>query len=203
MTDEYRSHLSKNGTNGLTKHNKDPEFRKLNSQRIINWWNKPEVKEFKSNQVKEQWQREREFMMQSIIDFYGSEDGIESVKNRTRKTGSYVYNDKKYKSTWEVVLAEFFDNHNIFYEYESKCFEYIFEDKKHIYIPDFYLPEYNLIIEVKPEYFISYDVNQTKKNSVIGYSYMFVSKEIIEGIISSSETIENRFLEEISKMRSE
>lgn len=52
------------------------------------------------------------------------------------------------KGSWEVLVAIWLDDHNIKWEYETKCFDYEWNGKR-IYYPDFYLPELDLFIEVK------------------------------------------------------
>lgn len=58
------------------------------------------------------------------------------------------------RSSWERVLAEFMDDHDIKWSYESLSIKYEFNNRIRRYIPDFYLEEYNLILEVKPNIFI-------------------------------------------------
>ena len=41
-------------------------------------------------------------------------------------------------------------------------FEYYIDDKKHLYYPDIYIPEYNKIIEVKSTYTYNKDVEKVK-----------------------------------------
>jgi len=53
--------------------------------------------------------------------------------------------------------------------------EYIFEDKKHVYFPDFYIPKENRIIEVKSEYTLEkeWDKNQEKFKATKDLGYKF------------------------------
>jgi very-short-patch-repair endonuclease len=71
------------------------------------------------------------------------------------------------------------------YYYEKLRFQYVINDEHKTYIADFYLPERNLIIEVKGEWFQKKDKEQieAKRKSVLrgGYYYMMVgNKEIKE-----------------------
>jgi len=104
--------------------------------------------------------------------FYGKKHSIESLKKmsdsaiknvkRGKESHFYgkVYHPKviKYekdgiviwfKSSWELKVANYLSNNNIEWEYESKIFEMILNDKETTYIPDFFIPETNTIIEVK------------------------------------------------------
>ena len=44
-------------------------------------------------------------------------------------------------------IVRYIDSNNIKWERPDTGFEYFWENSNHIYYPDFYLPEYNLIIE--------------------------------------------------------
>jgi len=63
------------------------------------------------------------------------------------KTIHTTYNGIKFRSRLEARWAVFFDSLNIKYRYEFEGFE--LEDKEW-YLPDFYLPKYDVYCEVKP-----------------------------------------------------
>jgi hypothetical protein len=54
-------------------------------------------------------------------------------------------------------------------------FEYVFQNKQHKYYPDFFIPEKNLIIEVKSNYFLEKERNQNiekfKAVTAVGYNF--------------------------------
>lgn len=55
-----------------------------------------------------------------------------------------------YKSSWEFKVASLMIEANVKFQYEPKTpFEYMWNDKTHNYYPDFYLPDFDLYIEVK------------------------------------------------------
>ena len=66
-------------------------------------------------------------------------------------------------------------------------------------IPDFYLPEQNLIIEVKADWMLDSNITKLKEEYSLknGYRYITVSSSIIYELRKSSETIENDLLREI------
>jgi len=71
-------------------------------------------------------------------------------KKKAYKNGLRFYSeteDKMFRSNWEVELAELLTSMNIPYEYENKRFYY--KDHRESYLPDFYLPTYNVYLEVK------------------------------------------------------
>ena len=59
------------------------------------------------------------------------------------------YKGIKFLGSWEANFARYLDEHNIKWERPNKYFDYIFENENHKYLPDFYLPDYNLYIEIK------------------------------------------------------
>lgn len=60
-------------------------------------------------------------------------------------TGGVVH----YQSTYEREFMRLLDDHNILWKRNTKRFPYLLDDKKHNYIPDFYLPEANIYVETK------------------------------------------------------
>jgi len=52
-----------------------------------------------------------------------------------------------FRSNWEIELAEMLTDLGIAFEYEPKRF--YFQGENESYLPDFYLPDYNVWIEVK------------------------------------------------------
>lgn len=63
------------------------------------------------------------------------------------------YNGYRFRSRLEARWALFFDKAGIQYEYELEGFE-LSEGVR--YLPDFYLPEYLIYVEVKPEHAIAF-----------------------------------------------
>lgn len=75
-------------------------------------------------------------------------------------------------SSYELVFLVYCLDHNIKIERNKFTFDYEYEGKTHIYIPDWYLPEIDMIIECKGMT-SSYDdkVVQIKAQSVVGHNY--------------------------------
>lgn len=65
------------------------------------------------------------------------------------KSNIHAYNGIKLHGTWELNFAKFLDSKNIKWERPNIQVEYIFEDQKHYYTPDFYLVDFNIYIETK------------------------------------------------------
>lgn len=61
----------------------------------------------------------------------------------------YEYNGVKLDGSWELMFAIYLDEHNIVWERPRSVFTYFFNGKEHKYLPDFYLPNSDLYIEIK------------------------------------------------------
>lgn len=84
------------------------------------------------------------------------------------------------RSGFEASVYDFLVRYNYKFIYEPKWIEYIREDgSKHHYTPDFYLPDYNLILEVKPSCYINNARNSCKKQGCIdaGYKFVFITEK--------------------------
>jgi hypothetical protein len=104
------------------------------------------ISESSKNRVwtKEQRIKHSESMKRAVEnhpDSYTKDNVVGRVKN-------IDYNGVKLKGGWELIVAKWFDENNIKWEYETKSFDYEWNGLKKYY-PDFYLPDFNLFIEVK------------------------------------------------------
>jgi len=83
--------------------------------------------------------------------FSTREEALEYVKSvKAREEGFRFWSTKLgrgFRSSWEVELAELMTELGIRWEYEPKRFH--FWRERESYLPDFYLPDYNVWIEVK------------------------------------------------------
>ena len=61
------------------------------------------------------------------------------------------YKDIEFKSSWEANFAKWCDLSDVKWEYEPKMFEVTVKEKTFRYIPDFYLPELDMWVEVKED----------------------------------------------------
>jgi len=70
-----------------------------------------------------------------------------------------------YRSSYELEFIKLCEKNNIKIESaENKTFRcpYVLNNKKRMYYPDFYLPDYNIVIEIKPESMLNLDEVQAK-----------------------------------------
>ncbi len=92
------------------------------------------------------------------------------------------------RSSYETKLAIKLDELNEYYEYEGLSIEYLKNNKLAYYLPDFYLPQYNLILEPKNRYFFR------TKNEIYKSQY--------EAVIKKGINIHYLFEEEIKMLNS-
>lgn len=72
-----------------------------------------------------------------------------ALQKRGGRCKTYEHNDLFLQGTWELSVAKSMDLENIDYTNRLKPFEYEWKNGVHLYYPDFYLPKYDLYIEVK------------------------------------------------------
>lgn len=72
-----------------------------------------------------------------------------SKNNVCGRVKNIQYNGQILKGSWEVIVAMWLDHNDIEWVSEPEGFDYIWEEKKHTYFPDFYIKEYNVYLEVK------------------------------------------------------
>jgi very-short-patch-repair endonuclease len=92
-----------------------------------------------------------------------------------------------YQGSYELdFLEHYYDKLNI---KRSKSIKYKINESNHIYFPDFYIPELNLIIEIKNSYLAKRDKLKlsAKKYAVLKKGFNFIM--IIDKDYSSFETI--------------
>ena len=131
---------------GLTKES-DERVRR-NGESISNLYKSGKIKNWCDGLTKET--DKRLFKMSEKI----SDTILENVKNDNwhtsfSKSKIVKYKGIKFHGNWEVEFAKFLDIHNIEWKRNTQKFEYLFENKIHYYTPDFYLPTFDVFIEIK------------------------------------------------------
>jgi hypothetical protein len=115
-----------------------PEVSDKTKQKISNVWKG-------RKHTKETKEKISKTMQQVVKDKPETYNGI----NINGKVKKYEYKGIKLDGSWELLVAQYLDFNNIKWERPHKGFEYIWNNDKHIYYPDFYLTDYNIYIEVK------------------------------------------------------
>lgn len=142
------------------------------------------VSKTRSSSMKKRWEDDKYAM--NVIKH--SHQSLSQMKS---------YSNGNFRSSYENKLVELLNKLGLEWKYEELTFKYNYKDKLRRYTPDFYLPKYNLIIEVKPSSLVEDEFTQAKKNACIGYKYCFVTEKELRNInnlkkvIESATTIEN------------
>lgn len=122
----------------------------------------------------------KEKIVETCLSNYGCRNVMQN-KNVFEKQSksSYktdIYENIDYQGTYELdFLEKYYDNIRI---EKINPIKYFLNENEHYYHPDFYLPDYNLIIEIKSSYTYNYDLNKNlaKKEYSInsGYEFIFI-----------------------------
>ena len=84
--------------------------------------------------------------MKKAVQKYPNSYSSSNVNGRVKH---YEYNGIILDGKWEVKVAKYLDKLNIEWLKPSSGFKYIWNNEEHMYFPDFYLPTYDIYIEVK------------------------------------------------------
>lgn len=173
---------------------KDPEFRKSQIEKVRASLNTPRIHKLHHDRLVKQWKTEsyRSHMVNLAVSLY--HNGTIGPK---KVYVNCLGNEVLLRSSWELSVYNILTTLGVTFEYESLKVDYTFEGNHRVYIPDFYTPSCNLVLEVKPDVFQKYPVNLAKKNAVVnsGYKFYFIGNkeysdyEFIKTILSSSTTI--------------
>lgn len=112
-------------------------------------------------------------------------EGIKTGRIKLSKSWKRIpYKKLVLRSEWEKVVAEHLDENNIEWSYENFIIPY-WDSQRHIKantIPDFYLPSYNMIIEVKSnaEYKSQKTLDKMKGVKSSGYKALLFGRKEIE-----------------------
>lgn len=156
------------------------------SERIRNALKEPEEKERRSEKSKEYWSKESSRLKQSEASKrnWKNPEYVKSVTDGYKmfyyqtKSGDVIY----LRSSYEEKVCKYLEDNDIRFEYQMKGYKYFFEGREHIYWPDFFLIDLDLILEVKPDTLIEKPLIQEKYHAVIdkGDNIIFVSEKDIK-----------------------
>ena len=121
---------------------------------------------------------------------FGFENALQNkdLFEKQQKAGFVLknYNNLRYRGTYELDFLIMCEKLKIKVE-EGKSFRYYFESKKRIYHSDFYLPEYNLICEIKSNYYYNryLQKNLLKKRTCEkkGFAFLFIIDKNYESLL--------------------
>jgi hypothetical protein len=142
--EQRQSFLNKKCSNGAKK------AKELGVPYIVSEETRRKTSEFMKRRNATDWTPEKRVRHSTIMrnavmnnpDSYSKNNVVGRVKN-------IEYNGQLLKGAWEVIVAKALDDEQIKWTNDITPFNYFFEGKWHLYFPDFYLPDYDVYIEVK------------------------------------------------------
>ena len=155
----------------------DPEWKEKTSESIRESLNTERVHQLHHDRLVKQWQdpEYRKNITNMVCDMVI--DGKLGVKKE------YTDNQGKkcvFRSSWELSVHNILNELSIKHSYESRKFFYQLDNGDwRLYLPDFYIEDYNCFLEVKPKVFQTYKENIRKLKAVKdeGFKIFFVGDE--------------------------
>lgn len=131
----------------------------------------------------------------TCLEKYGTESPMQNViiHQKQQKSAFKIdyYNGFSYRGSYELDFIKFCENNNLTISKPEKII-YNLNNKQHYYFPDFYIEKYNLLCEIKSDYYYKLDEskNISKREYSVnsGYNFLF----IINKDYSELEKIINR-----------
>jgi len=144
-----------------------------------------ENKEFKKQALERlNSPKSREKARNSIIEVWKDEDKVKQLISKMFKTRSRTVvcskGQVRVKSSYEERLIHLLDKLNLSWEYEPKTF-YLEEMKKN-YIPDFYIKEFDVYVEVKGYWY---------KDAKDKWDYCLIKSPDIKKILINKQALED------------
>lgn len=136
---------------------------------------------FISNSMTEESKRK---LVETNLERYGVEypmQVLEFAEKQLKNAKKIIrYNDNLYyQGSYEKHFLDYLNNKGLIDIIKrGPCIKYDFEGKERIHYPDFYIDEYNLIIEIKSSYYyykyLHKNISKFKKCIELGYNYLFI-----------------------------
>ncbi|AMM44822.1 holliday junction resolvase [Bacillus phage SP-15] len=124
----------------------------------------------------------RELVSQNNLRRWRNRDSTpdDGFVNPNMNHGQFPYKDMFMRSSWEVKVAKVLDELGIVYQYETVSIPY----EGHTYVTDFYLPEFNTVLEVKPNRFTNDPIVQKKKLACEKlYEFHFITEDDMKDLV--------------------
>lgn len=157
---EVKEYTRKRLSEGQLKRYKDnPQECTKRSEWLKSAWGNPEYRDKFLDNINDSWTDERrEELSKRNSDNWKTQEYREFMIDILRENGSssnydsgYVEDKYYYRSSYEKYFIEFLLDNNIEFLYENKKFPYkTLSGIDRMYIPDFYLPDYDYYIEIHP-----------------------------------------------------
>lgn len=181
----YRDRVS--ATLKITQNREDIKEKIANGNRVK--WSDEAYKKRVSKKIRETQNRPDKKLHMSKLSSDAILDGtIGNVRYKVRYHGKELC----LKSSDELEVFNYLNELNIPFTYEDIRYKYKFDTYMLYHIVDFYLPNYNLILEVKPNYkfqerFIKSHDKEYRKTLAkrdggiaLGYKYIFITEDNLD-----------------------
>ena len=206
-----RELMEANNRNNLANNWKNPDYVKKHKLRMKKQmsllWTDSKFRETYANKfaTDESWKQKRhDNMIRRWQDEKYRQDQLERLSNNSKNPSRRSYRmadgtSVVLRSSWEFVLYQKLKKSNVAFGYECLRIPYIYQGVRHEYIPDFYIQELNLILEVKPKHLWEDEIVQIKINASksLGYEIKLLDITDIKAmqipilLVSGSTTIES------------
>lgn len=141
---EYNKKRKKTGIKGTNQYVKAKQLG-LPKPTISDETRKKLSENAKGRKYSEEQKLKHSYIMKKAVENYPDSYTKNNVVGRVK---NIIYNGVKLKGNWEVIVAKWLDENEIKWEHETKSFNYEWNGMRKYY-PDFYLPDFDLFIEVK------------------------------------------------------
>jgi len=107
-------------------------------------------------------------------------------KNVNGRGKQGIYKDFIYQSNYELNYMKFLEQNNILFQKadtKEHRILYFFKNQKHYYYPDFYLPETDVIVEIKASFAVKNPVNKAKfkaAKKILGDKFIVITEKDIK-----------------------
>jgi hypothetical protein len=126
---------------------------KVNNSNADRVWKKETIEKLKiisREENKKYWTKERREEQSLRMSKIAKErPDSYSINNVCGRVKIFEYNGFKLKGNWELKVAKLLDENNIKWTNIIEPFPYFWNNNWHLYFPDFYLPDFDVYIEVK------------------------------------------------------
>ena len=146
-----------------------------------NYNNHDKCKESKLEKYNDEYYNNRELFVKNFIKKYGVSNPmqISEIYEKQQKSGFGLeyYNNISYRGTYELDFIKFCELNKIKVS-KTNTIKYIFEGNERHYYPDFYIDEFNMICEIKSDYYYKLDESRNICKKIYteksGYNFIFI-----------------------------
>lgn len=153
----------------------------------------------RKNNTLQHSQETKKKISDKLQEIYQSDDPPVTISENNNKRHVHgYYKNFYYRSSYELKFLEYCDKNEILVESaENKKFRvpYIHENKKYFYYPDFYLPEYDYVVEIKPNTMLTNEKVLCKISAGLqAHRLLILDEEYINDLSSFFKEIKDEYI---------